>query len=34
VPEPLELAIMFGANFCYATPMTYQTNLLMMSAGG
>jgi hypothetical protein len=28
------LAIMFGANFCYVTPMAYQTNLLVMSAGG
>jgi len=25
---------MFGANFCYVTPMAYQTNLLVMSAGG
>jgi di/tricarboxylate transporter len=25
---------MFGANFCYATPMAYQTNLMVMSAGG
>ena len=33
-PEPLVLAILFGANFCYATPMAYQTNLLVMSAGG
>ena len=33
-PEPLLLAIMFGANFCYVTPMAYQTNLLVMSAGG
>jgi len=33
-PEPLVLAIMFGANFCYVTPMAYQTNLLVMSAGG
>ena len=33
-PEPLVLAIMFGANFCYITPMAYQTNLLVMSAGG
>lgn len=33
-PEPLVLAILFGANFCYVTPMAYQTNLLIMSAGG
>jgi di/tricarboxylate transporter len=33
-PEPLVLATMFGANFCYVTPMAYQTNLLVMSAGG
>jgi di/tricarboxylate transporter len=33
-PEPLVLAIMFGANFCYVTPTAYQTNLLVMSAGG
>jgi di/tricarboxylate transporter len=33
-PEPLVLAVMFGANFAYATPMAYQTNLLVMSAAG
>jgi len=33
-PEPLVLAVMFGANFCYVTPMAYQTNLLVMSAAG
>ena len=33
-PEPFVLAILFGANFCYATPMAYQTNLMIMSAGG
>lgn len=33
-PEPLVLAILFGANFSYVTPMAYQTNLLVMSAGG
>jgi di/tricarboxylate transporter len=32
-PEPFVLAILFGANFCYATPMAYQTNLMVMSAG-
>lgn len=33
-PEPFVLAILFGANLCYATPMAYQTNLMVMSAGG
>lgn len=33
-PEPLVLAVLFGANFCYVTPMAYQTNLLVMAAGG
>ena len=33
-PIPLVLAIMFGANFAYVTPMAYQTNLLVMSAAG
>lgn len=33
-PEPLVLAILFGANFSYVTPMAYQTNLLVMSAAG
>jgi di/tricarboxylate transporter len=28
------LAVLFGANLCYATPMAYQTNILIMSAGG
>lgn len=32
-PEPFVLAILFGANLCYATPMAYQTNLLVMNAG-
>jgi len=32
--EPLVLAVMFGANFCFATPMAYQTNLLVMNAAG
>jgi di/tricarboxylate transporter len=32
-PEPLVLAVLFGANFCYLTPMAYQTNLLVMAAG-
>lgn len=33
-PEAFVLAIMFAANFSYVTPMAYQTNLLVMSAGG
>ena len=33
-PEPFVLAVLFGANLCYATPMAYQTNLLVMSAAG
>lgn len=33
-PEPFVLAILFGANLCYITPMAYQTNLLVMSAAG
>lgn len=30
--EPFVLAILFGANLSYATPMAYQTNLLIMKA--
>lgn len=30
--EPFVLAILFGANLSYATPMAYQTNLLVMNA--
>jgi di/tricarboxylate transporter len=33
-PEPYVLAVLFGANMSYATPMAYKTNLLVMSAGG
>jgi di/tricarboxylate transporter len=33
-PEPLVLAVLFGANMSYATPIGYQTNLLIFSAGG
>ena len=33
-PEPFVLAVLFGANMSYATPMGYQTNLLIFSAGG
>jgi di/tricarboxylate transporter len=31
--EPFVLAVLFGANMSYATPMAYNTNLLVMSAG-
>lgn len=33
-PEPFILAVLFGANMSYATPFGYQTNLLILSAGG
>jgi len=33
-PQPFVLAVLFGCNLCYATPMGYQTNLLVMSAAG
>lgn len=32
--EPFVLAILFGVNMSYATPIGYQTNLLIYSAGG
>jgi di/tricarboxylate transporter len=32
--EPLVLAVMFGCNLGYATPVAYQTNMLIMSEGG
>ncbi|SVA66672.1 uncharacterized protein METZ01_LOCUS119526, partial [marine metagenome] len=33
-PEPFVLAVIFGVNMSYATPFGYQTNLLLLSAGG
>ena len=32
--EPFVLAVLFGANLSFATPMAYQTNVLIMNAGG
>ena len=32
--EPFVLAVLFGSNMSYATPMAYKTNLLVMTAGG
>lgn len=32
-PEPLVLAVLFGCNLCYATPVAYQTNMLIMAEG-
>ena len=32
--EPFILAVLFGANLSYATPMAYKTNILVMNAGG
>lgn len=31
--EPLVLAVLFGCNLCYATPIAYQTNMMIMSEG-
>ena len=33
-PEPFVLAVLFGCNLCYLTPMGYQTNLLVMNSAG
>jgi di/tricarboxylate transporter len=32
--EPFVLAVLFGANLSFVTPMAYKTNLLVMTAGG
>lgn len=32
--RPLILAVMFGANMSYLTPLGYQTNVMVMNAGG
>ena len=31
--EPLVLAVLFGCNLCYATPIAYQTNMMIMVEG-
>ena len=33
-PEPFVLAVLFGANLSFVTPMAYKTNLLVFAAGG
>jgi len=33
-PRPFVLAVLFGCNLCFATPMGYQTNLMVASAAG
>jgi di/tricarboxylate transporter len=32
-PEPMILAVLFGCNLCYATPVAYQTNMMIMAEG-
>jgi len=32
--EPFVLAVLFGANLSFVTPMAYQTNILLMNAAG
>lgn len=32
--EPLILAVLFGCNLCYATPIAYQTNMMILTEGG
>jgi di/tricarboxylate transporter len=31
--EPLVLAVLFGCNLCYATPVAYQTNMMILAEG-
>ena len=31
--EPLILAVLFGCNLCYATPVAYQTNMMIITEG-
>ena len=33
-PVPLMIAIIFGASACFATPISYQTNLMVLGPGG
>jgi di/tricarboxylate transporter len=33
-PEPMVLAVLLGCNLSFATPMAYQTNLMVMAAAG
>jgi di/tricarboxylate transporter len=33
-PEPFVFAVLFGCNLSYATPMAYQTNIMIMGAVG
>jgi di/tricarboxylate transporter len=33
-PEPFVLAVIFGSNLCYATPLAHKINVLVMAAGG
>ena len=33
-PRPFVVAVIFGASACYASPLGYQTNLLVYGPGG